>query len=284
MSVTDQEIFDQAKGEQIENTPETPPEAPTEAKTERARDDRGRYAKATPDETSQEAPVEPTQEAQPEAEKEEGRIPSWRLKEEADRRREAEQALNELRNEFRQMQMQMARANQPPPPKQETPDIFADPQGFVNSLQSNFDTRLRTLQLENSLRFAHYNHKDKFNEAYNAFTDYVSKSRDQAAYQRVMASHDPGEALVQWYKDQELQQQLGGSDLTSFLEKQKEEWLKDPTIQAKVIEAFKATQQSQPSNPVHLPPSLSRAAAARSSHDEGGGTSGADIYSFATKR
>lgn len=283
MSVTDQEIFDQATGEQIENTPETPPEAPTEAKPERARDDKGKFVKATPDATSQEAPVAPTEESQPEAEKEDARIPSWRLKEESDRRREAEQALNELRNEFRQMQMQMMQARQPPQPQPETPDIFADPQGFIQSLQANFDNRLKTLQLENSLRFAHQAHGDKFNKAYDAFTNYVAQSRDQASYQRVMASHDPGEALVQWYREQELQQQLGGSDLQSFIEKQKEEWLKDPTVQAKVIEAFKATQQSQPSNPVHLPPSLSRAAAARSSHDEGG-TSGADMYSYATAK
>jgi hypothetical protein len=155
----------------------------------------------------------------------------------------------------------------------------------VNNLQGNFDQRLRALQLENSLRFAHFAHKDMFNEAYQNFTDHVQKTRDQASYQRVMASNDPGEAIVQWWKEQQLHQELGGSDLKTFLEKQREEWMKDPAVQAKVIEAFKATQQAQaPSNTLtNLPPSLSKASAARSAHDEGG-SSGADMYSYATAK
>lgn len=285
MSETDQEIFDHATGEQTENVPETPVEAPQqEAKAERARDEKGRYVAAVSDEPQEVASVEAPQ---PEAEKpaEDGaRVPSWRLAEEAERRRGAEQALAELRNEIAQMRWQMQQQSQPQQAPQEAPDIFADPQGFVNTLQTSFDQRLKALQLENSLRFAHFTHGEKFNEAYQDFMNYVSQTRDQAAYQRVMASSDPGDALVQWYKDKQLQQELGGSDLKTFLEKQREEWLKDPTVQAKVIEAFKATQQqTQPSNLTNLPPSLSKTAAARSAHDEGG-SSGADIYSYATAK
>ena len=287
MSSTDQEIFDQAIGEQTENVPETPAEAPTEAKEGRVRDEKGRFVSAAP-EAPQEVAPEPA--PQPEAEKpapkdEDGaRVPSWRLAEEAERRRGAEQALTELRNELAQMRWQMQQQQQPPQAPQEAPDIFADPQGFVNTLQTTFDQRLKALQLENSLRFAHFTHGDKFNEAYQNFMDHVTKTRDQATYQRVMASSDPGDALVQWYKDQQLQQELGGSDLKTFLEKQKEEWLKDPANQAKVIEAFKATQQTtQPSNLTSLPPSLSKAAAARSAHDDGGAT-GADMYAYATAK
>jgi hypothetical protein len=291
MEATDQEIFDQAIGEQTENVPETPTEAPTEAKEERVRDEKGRFVSAATDEPQE---VETVEAPQPEAEKpvttkdEDGaRVPSWRLAEEADRRRTAEQALNELRNEMRQVQMQLQQQAYQPQPQtapQEAPDIFADPQGFVQNLTGTFEQRFKQLQLENSLRFAHQAHGDKFNQAYQEFTDHVAQTQDKATYQRVMASHDPGEALVQWYKDRSLQKELGGSDLKTFLEKQREEWLKDPAVQAKVIEAFKATQnQAQPSNLTSLPPSLSKAAAARSAHDEGG-SSGDDIYSYATGR
>jgi hypothetical protein len=290
MSATDQEIFDQAIGEQTQNVPETPVEAPTEAKAERARDDFGRFKSAVPDVTSQEEvreatppPVEDVAVAQAPVEKEDARVPSWRLKEESDRRREAEQHLQELRNEFQQMRMAMMQQQQRPEPSQAPEvDIFADPQGFVQQLQGNFDQRLRTLQLENSLRFAHYAHGEKFNEAYGAFTDHVSRTRDQATYQRVMSASDPGEALVGWFKDQQLQKELGGSDLKTFMEKQREEWLKDPAVQAKVIEAFKATQQaSQPSQLTNIPPSLSKATSSAPAHDTGG-NSGDDIYAFAT--
>ncbi len=183
------------------------------------------------------------------------------------------------------MQMQMMHQRQPAQEPQAVPevDIFADPQGFVQQLQGGFEQKLKTMQMENSLRFAHYAHGDKFNEAYQAFTDHVSKTRDQAAYQQVISSPDPGEALVGWWKDQQLHRELGGSDLKSFLEKQREEWLKDPAVQTKVIEAFKATQQAgSPSNLTNIPPSLSGATSARSPHDSG--NSGSDIYSYATAK
>jgi hypothetical protein len=290
--VSEQEIYDSAV-EPTQNISETPTEAPTEAKPERARDEHGRYVKAATEQT-EEVVAEPTAPVEGVVEppapdsnaREDARVPSWRLAEESQRRRDAENALNELRNEFRNVQMQMMqmRAPQQPQEAQEAPDIFADPQGFVQNLQQSFDQRLKGLQLEQSLRFAHLQHGEKFNEAYNAFTDYVTKTRDQASYQRVMASSDPGDALVQWYKDQTLQKELGGSDLNTFIQKRQEEWLKDPAVQAKVIEAFKATQQAQtPSNIINTPPSLSRAPSAASAHDDGG-SSPQDIYNYATRR
>ena len=286
MPDTDQEIFDQAIGEATES--EVPTEQPVvEEKSEgRVRDDKGRFVSATPEQPADEASVaeeaqQPTDEKPAPKDEDGARVPSWRLAEEAERRRSAEQALNELRNEIRQLQMQRPQVPEQP---QEVPDIFADPNGFVQNLQSTFDRRLQALQLENSLRFAHHAHGDKFNNAYQEFMNHVQSTRDQATYQRVMASSDPGEAMVKWWGEQQLQKELGGSDLHTFLNKQKEEWLKDPTVQKQVIEAFKATQSaSQPSNLTNLPPSLSKAAAARSAHDEGG-ASGADMYAYATKR
>lgn len=284
MEATEQEIYDQSIGEEVVETPvEAPPQE--EAKSERVRDEKGRFVAAQePAEPEPEAPQQ-TETEKPAAKDEDGaRVPSWRLAEEAERRRSAEQALNELRNEFQMLRMQMQQPQQAPTVPQEAPDIFADPQAFVQNLTGTFEQRMNQLRLENSLRFAHHAHGEKFNEAYNEFTNYVAQSRDQATYQRVMASHDPGEALVQWHKEQSLQKELGGSDLKTFLEKQREEWLKDPAVQAKVIEAFRATQQARsPSNLTSVPPSLSKAAAARSAHDEDG-NSGADIYSYATKR
>jgi hypothetical protein len=282
VSDTDQEIFDSA----IDPTPPEPVEsAPQEATpSERVRDEKGRFAAKA--ETTPEQSVSPSVETPaPTETPEDAKIPSWRLKEESDRRRDAERALEELRNEFRNVQMQMAQFRQPQMPmeSQERPDIFADPEGFVQTLQGQFEQRIRAIQLENSLKFAHREYGEKFNEAYNNFTDYITKTRDQATYQRIMASHDPGESLVQWYKDQQLHQELGGSDLKSFLEKQREEWLKDPTVQAKVIEAFKATQQAQSPNNINLPPSLSKAPSSASAHDDGG-SSAQDIYNYATRR
>jgi hypothetical protein len=293
---TDEDIFasamnptPEATGEQIENTPVEATEAPTEAKPDRVRDEQGRFAPKAPEapepvvqETAPQPSVEtPAPEGKPDV-----HVPSWRLAEEAQRRREAEQQLAEMRAEMRAIQqMQLAAQRQQTAPQQEPVDPFADPQGFAQSIQGQFEGKLKELQLQHSLQFARFAHKEVFDQAYEEFVDYAHKTRDQATYQRVMQSSDPGEALVSWYKDQQLHKELGGSDLNSFLAKQREEWIKDPAVQAQVIEAFKATQQqAQPSNITNLPPSLSKVASASPNYSENSDWSQESIFKHAMKR
>lgn len=55
--------------------------------------------------------------------------------------------------------------------------------------------------IDNSLRFAGEKHgKDKVDAAVRAFHDYVSRTRDQAAYNKVMGAPDVGEALMEWHE------------------------------------------------------------------------------------
>jgi hypothetical protein len=292
---TDEDIFASAMSEtpapaeeQIVNTPAEATEAPTEAKPDRARDEQGRFAPKAPEAPEpvvQATAPQPTVETPAPEGKPDVHVPSWRLAEEAQRRREAEQQLAEMRAEMRAIQqMQLAQQRQQVAPQQEPVDPFADPQGFAQNIQQSFEGRLRELQLQHSLQFARFAHKETFDAAYEEFVDYAHRTRDQATYQRVMQSSDPGEALVSWYKDQQLHKELGGSDLNSFLAKQREEWLKDPAVQAQVIEAFKATQQSQPSNLTNLPPSLSRVASASPNHNENSDWSQESIFKHAMKR
>jgi hypothetical protein len=298
---TDEDIFASAMSdtpteptvEQTVNTPAEATEAPTEAKPDRARDEQGRFAPKAPDApelvvqgTAPQPMVEPSISTPPSEAKPDVHVPSWRLAEEAQRRREAEQQLAEMRAEMRQIQqMQLASQRQQMAPQQEPVDPFADPQGFAQSIQQTFEQQLRERDLRDSLRFARYAHQEVFDKAYEDFVEYAHKTRDQATYQRVMQSSDPGEALVSWYKDQQLHKELGGSDLNSFLAKQREEWLKDPAVQAQVIEAFKATQQqTQPSNITNIPPSLSRATSAAPSHNENSEWSQESIFKHAMKR
>jgi hypothetical protein len=298
MSATDQEIFAETMsdapeptGEQTENAPVEAVEAPTEAKPDRARDEHGRFAPKAPEAPEpvvQETAPEPVVENPPVEAKPDAHVPSWRLAEEASRRREAETALNDMRAEMRQMQTQwaqMMQQRQAPQQPQEMVDPFADPQGYAQSILQQQQQMQQQMALENSLRFARYAHKEVFDKAYEEFVDYTHKSRDQATYQRVMQSADPGEALVQWHREQQLHKELGGSDLKTFIEKQREEWLKDPAVQAKVIEAFKATQQTaQPSNITNLPPSLSKATSAAPVHGNPGDMSQRAIFEHAIKR
>jgi DNA primase len=295
---TDEDIFASAMSEtpteptveQTVNTPAEATEAPTEAAPVVARDDKGRFAPKAPEAPEpvvQETATQPTVETPAPEGKPDVHVPSWRLAEEAQRRREAEQQLAEMRAEMRQIQqMQLAQQRQQTPqPQQEPIDPFADPHGFAQSIQQTFEQQLRERDLRDSLRFARHAHQEVFDKAYEDFVEHTHKTRDQATYQRVMQSSDPGEALVSWYKDQQLHRELGGSDLNSFLAKQREEWLKDPAVQAQVIEAFKATQQqTQPSNITNLPPSLSRATSAAPSHNENSEWSQESIFKHAMKR
>lgn len=281
MAPDDQEVYDSTL-EQTQNTPEMAPEAKMPAQEGRVRDEKGRFASADPEpseEVAQEPEPQPEAETEPPEPEEKAKVPSWRLAEEAERRRAAEQALAEIRNEIRQMQMQ--RQYQPPPQQQAEPvDIFADPEGFVKRLEATFEQRLKAVQMENSLRHSRSANPGVFDKAYQTFLE--EAPRDNVAYQRVTQSSEPGEELVKWFKEKELHKQLDGRDLNAFIEEQLEARMKDPAIQARVIEAFKATQQAQPTTKLtNLPPSLSRATAAASAHEDQV-SSGQDMYSYAT--
>lgn len=299
MTATDQDIFASAMsdtpietGEQIENTTEAPVEAaPTEAKPERARDEHGRFAPKAPEAPEpvvQETAQQPTAETPAPEAKSDAHVPSWRLAEEAERRREAERQLAEMRAEIRNMQLQWQASQQqrqaPQEPEQPI-DPFADPQGFAESIIARQEARLREIQLQNSLQIARMNHKEVFDRAYEEFYEHTQRTRDRDGLNRILQSADPGESLIQWYREKDLHQQLGGADLKTFLDKQREEWLKDPQVQARVIEAFKASQQQKPSpSNINLPPSLSKATSAAPMHDEDIDSSQRGIFQYAMKR
>jgi hypothetical protein len=58
-----------------------------------------------------------------------------------------------------------------------------------------------TAKLESSLESAQHMHGDGFHNAYQAFIEHVARTQDQAAYQRVMTSADPGAELVAWHNE-----------------------------------------------------------------------------------
>jgi hypothetical protein len=55
--------------------------------------------------------------------------------------------------------------------------------------------------IERSLESARHIHGEGFDKAYHAFVNHMQRTRDAAAYQRVMQSPDIGEALVQWHNE-----------------------------------------------------------------------------------
>lgn len=64
------------------------------------------------------------------------------------------------------------------------------------------DSDVDTAPLQRSLEAAQHMHGDGFQKAYDAFVAYAHETRDQATYQRIMQSADPGAELVQWWNEQ----------------------------------------------------------------------------------
>src|SRR4029079_8972977 len=160
-------------------------------------------------------------------------IPSWRLKEEADARREWQQraeAAEREREQFRQQMWQWQQRQQPQAP-QEPVDIFADPQKWEQTFEQRLLAKQRELEGNFSLRMAALKHgQGTFDEAYKALSDAVMRG-DTATHQQIINSPDPGETLVNWHK-REKTMALVGPDPEAFVKKALEEALNNPEFLA----------------------------------------------------
>lgn len=252
MDVDDKDIFASALTDEPEvETPEAEqPEEPEQPETIAvARDEHGRFAPKP-------EPVEAKEQPQPEPER---GPPAWRLKEEADARRAAEQERDRYRIELENFRRQQEQ--QKPPP-----DIFENPGAFVDQ---GVRTAVDPIKQEMSQLREFYSQReavkehgaDKVKAAYDWIAEGM-QSRDperMAIYQRAMGSFDPYGDIVQSHIKNELFRQIG-TDPSAYVEKQLEERLKDPAYQAKLLERIRGATQARPSTVTQLPPSLSRAA------------------------
>jgi hypothetical protein len=212
-----------------------------------ARDEHGRFA--------------PKPEAEPEkvkAEEPERGPPAWRLKEEADARRSAEQRAAQLEQQLQQFMRQQEQAKAPP-------DIFENPGAFVDQgVRTAVDPikqEIGQLREFYSQREAVKEHGAEKVQAAYEWMKQGMQSRDperMAIYQRAMASFDPYGDIVGSHLKHELFQQIG-TDPSAYVEKQLEERLKDPAYQAKLLERIRSATQARPNaTTTQLPPSLGR--------------------------
>jgi hypothetical protein len=276
---TEQENNDQVTDEDMYDAAIEP--APVEEKEDRARDERGRFA--AKEEQEEEAPeVEEDEPEQPQAEKVDHRIPLTELLNEREKRqaeqRRAESALRELE----QLRQQL----QPPKPKEAAPDQFQDPEGYnafwerrLAEQSQTVEQRFRAQEANFSLRLAHMQHGETFEKAYQALLE-TAENGDRSAAQAVASSPDPGATLVNWYKREQTLREVG-SDPNAYVQKKLEEALNDPQFLAKALEKAKGVASAQPTQ-VKLPPSLNKAASAKSGGDND--TSDAGMYHHAIGR
>lgn len=231
------------------------------------------------------------------AEKPEGRVPSGKLREEAERRRvvEAERdALKaqiesgqvESRKELEALKTQVATLTQmlggqrqqpqkteEPPKPAEAPDIFENPNGFKDYLVNEVKqavgavrTDLRNQAVNTSFRIAHVEHKDSFERAFEAINKLNPQNPDdRVVVQRIYNSPDPGEALVNWHRRNETLARVG-NDPAAYEERirneTREALLKDPEFRKQLIADLRGEaatgSNGAPRTETRLPKSLAR--------------------------
>lgn len=193
--------------------------------------------------TTEAPPVATTTEAVTTTKQTDEVVPPGRLREESEARRRAERERDELRAQLQ------AFSRQPPQQQQRTqqqaPDIFENPQGFVQSQVQPFLEQVRAdMQMQReamSLDFALQRHGDeKVGAARSAMEQGMQRGDPQAwaIYNRAMQSHDPYGVIVRAHQDSETLRSIGG-DLDGYRKRVLEEAMADPEYRARVIEAAK---------------------------------------------
>jgi hypothetical protein len=210
----------------------------------------------------------------------EGRVPSGKLREVAERARAAEAERDRLKTELETAKAQGAPRSeldalksqvstltqllqgqrQPPqateaPKAEVVPDIFEDPKGFVEHLTKGFtaeiskrDTQLAATRVENSMAIAHAFHKDTFEKAFDAINKLNPQNPDdRATVQKIYSSPNPGEALVGWHKRSQTLARVG-DDPDAFVanvqRETREALIKDPEFRKQLIAELRGEAQA----------------------------------------
>lgn len=229
----------------------------------------------TADPVEQAAPQPAAQEHQETAEQAESRnggnrIPLSEHLSVRERAQAAERERDDLRRQLQQYQSQKP-AEKPADWDWEKPEQFVTARAQEIARQTS-DPIMASMMF-NSRLVAHQVHGAEIaQKAEDAFNEAIAKGEmDPATHARINGSPNPFHAAVEWYRQREVLQKVGG-DLSAYEERLLEEKLKDPDFLAKAVAANQAAQQARasngqfvkPTNVTRLPPSLNRTAGASS--------------------
>jgi len=258
--ITDEQLFNDANSDEPvadEATPE--PAAEPVEQDGQPRDEAGRFAEKLAEEPAK--PVAETVTEKPVVDDNAAQVPSWRVREINEEKRQLADRLTALETERNQWlaDRQRLQSLEKPPEPAAKPDPLLDPEGYEKYLETKFEEKLLNNHRESSLAQAHRTYKTEFEEAYAA----AQKQIDPALKARMQQSRDPGETLIQWHRENKTRVEVG-NDPNAYFDKRFEAYLSDPANQAKVLERIRGGAQPQPgaprqAAPVNLPPSLTRA-------------------------
>jgi len=244
--VPDSDLFEKA------TTPPVAPEPPAPPAEPEVKEAAAPEPPAKPEPPAPPEPPEPT-------------IPPWRLREEAEARRLAEDRARMLEQRLNEVAAHMQQS-------QKQPDFFEDPDASTRriihqAIQPYAEETRRNLMYMGKMVADARHGADKVEEAEQAFLKARSEeSLDPADYERVVQSPNRYDAVVQWHRKQSVLASVG-DDPAAWFEKQLEAKLADPEFQAKMLTKVRGDAASRPSE-VQLPPTLSRATASKGNSAE----------------
>lgn len=279
----DKALFEAATSEApAAETPvaEAKPEA-EQPQGEQPRDEHGRFAPKVEAQAEQ-APAQavaeqPAQQAPPQQEA----IPSWRLKEEAEARRQAETRASLLERQLHQLSGRLQQLEKPPEPI----DPYVDPEKFRDAgVRQAIDPVTRQLSETReyySRMFAETKHGEQtVKDAYGWLQQAVHSGDPKAepVLQRVMNSIDPfGEIVTAFKRDKAIS--TVGDDPNKWFEAELERRKADPEFVSKHLTPSNGQNGAAPTNVVKLPPSLNRQSGAQAPN--AGSLEDRDLYQHA---
>lgn len=287
----DREMFDAAVAETpAEPEPrEAEPEKP-EADTGPTRDERGRFASKA----EREAEAEKAEAEQPERQPEQrGSIPPARLREEAEARRRAEDALATQQRLFQEemaaLRRDLSLLRQPAQPRPEPikpPDLIEDPDGYRSFVMQEAQREYRKNRIDETFEDARDANPEGFEKAWDAI-----QRAPRPVVDEIIKAPNPGKALMRWHNQQVALAEVG-TDVDSYRKRIADEArqaaLNDPEFRRQVLEAARAEAgqpANRPNNVTKLPPSLNRATGARSNeNDDNTPMSDTELFRHVTSR
>lgn len=235
----------------------------------------------------------------PEPAKPEGRVPSGRLREQTERADRAETALRSANEERERERAEYNRrfddmngrlntlltalqSGQRPSPAappearpEAPPDVFENPQGFVEyqnrqrqSDMARVEQMFSQMRFQNSMDIARATHKEKFEAAWDAVNKLSADRPDELATARqIYNAPNPGAELMKWHARNETLR-IVGDDPAKFRDtvskETREALMKDPEFRKQLLEDLRAEATGEtPSKPkrsiTRLPKSLNGA-------------------------
>lgn len=266
-NLSDEELF-MSDGE--ETTQETevveakPDEVIDEVKPEGDTETLAETVEATPE---TETPVETAESEKVEAveTEDENKVPSWRLREinEAKKEAEAKAALKE--QELHQTQAQLSalqqQINQQQTQPQTPPNVFDDPDGYAAHQEQLINNQSQQVRMQMAQLDAKVTYGVKEVEEAVKAAEAIEFTLPHVAA-RIKNAPNPWAEAVQWHKEQQTQQAIGEGGIDAFRQREREALMADPEFRKQVMAEIRGEAGGKKTQPIETIPSLNGVASA----------------------